>query len=164
MWLWVSYWSFWPLALVQQALAALFFVVRGPCGHFPFCALGLTRRSSRPAYCGRLSFFVSPHKTPYIQAMLFQTAFNFSSAVQRWVCRFSGLRLLALRRFPAFLASSPCVASASSYLFCSVVPPRWRRAFSQLVPVAKFKLPVLASGSNLPVKPTRILRSAYLAR
>ena len=40
----------------------------------------------------------------------------------------------------------------------------WRSAFSQFVPVAKFKLPFLASGSNISVKPTRILRSAYLAR
>ena len=96
--------------------------------------------------------------------MFIQTAFNFSSAVQRWVCRFSGLRLLVLRWFVVFLASGPCVASASSYRFCIVVPPRWRCAFSQFVPVAKFRLPVLASGSNISVKPTRILRSAYLAR
>jgi hypothetical protein len=53
-----SFKTFWPLALVQQALAALVFVVRGLCGHFRFCALGLTRRSSRPAYCGRLILFV----------------------------------------------------------------------------------------------------------
>ena len=54
-----SFKPFWPLALVQQAQAALFSVVRGLCGHFRFCALalGLTRRSSRPAYCGRLIFF-----------------------------------------------------------------------------------------------------------
>jgi len=96
--------------------------------------------------------------------MLFQTASNFSGAVQRLVCRFSGLRLLALRRFRAFLASSPCVASASGYRFRSAAPPRWRCAFSQLVPVTKSWLPVLASGSNISVKPTRILRSAYLAR
>ncbi|MBS7350861.1 MAG: DUF1010 domain-containing protein [Comamonas sp.] len=96
--------------------------------------------------------------------MLIQTAFSFSSAVQRLACRFSGLRLHLLRQFSVVLASGPCVASASSYRFRSAVPPRWRSAFSQFVPVAKFKLPVLASGSNLPVKPTRILRSAYLAR
>ncbi|WOO32287.1 DUF1010 domain-containing protein [Diaphorobacter limosus] len=77
--------------------------------------------------------------------MFIQTAFSFSSVVQRWVCRFSGLRLLAL-----------CFASA--------VLPRWRSAFSQFVPVAKSWLPILASGSNISVKPTRILRSAYLAR
>ena len=38
--------AFWPLTLVQQAQAAIVFVVRGLCGHFRFCALGLTRRSS----------------------------------------------------------------------------------------------------------------------
>ncbi|MDD2611095.1 MAG: DUF1010 domain-containing protein [Giesbergeria sp.] len=96
--------------------------------------------------------------------MFIQTAFNFSSVVQRLVCRFSGLRLLALHRFPAFLALSPCVASASSYRFRSSAPPRWRCVFSQFVPVAKSKLPVLASGSNISVKPTRLRRSAYLAR
>ena len=40
----------------------------------------------------------------------------------------------------------------------------WRSAFPQFVPVAKFRLSVLASGSNISVKPTRILRSAYLTR
>ncbi|MDH0201817.1 DUF1010 domain-containing protein [Comamonas aquatica] len=64
--------------------------------------------------------------------MFIQTAFSFSSVVQRLVCRLSGLRLLALRRFPAFLASSPCLESASSYFFRSAAPPRWRCAFSQL--------------------------------
>ena len=96
--------------------------------------------------------------------MFIQTAFNFSSVVQRLVCRLSGLRLLASRWFLVFLVSGPCVASASSYCFRSPVPPRWRGAFSQFVPVTKSKLPVLASGSNISVKPTRILRSAYLAR
>jgi len=96
--------------------------------------------------------------------MLIQTAFSFSGAVQRWFCRFSGLRLLALCRFIAFLAAGPCVESATSYHFVSTAPPRWRSAFPQFVPVAKSKLSVLASGSNISVKPTRILRSAYLAR
>ena len=96
--------------------------------------------------------------------MFIQKAFSFSSAVQRWVCRLSGLRLLALRRFPAFLASSPCIASVSSYSFRSAAPPRWHRAFSQFVPVAKFVLPVFASGSNISVKPTRLRRAAYLGR
>ena len=93
--------------------------------------------------------------------MLIQTAFNFSSVVQCLGCRFSGLRLHGLHRFPVFLASSPCVASASSYRFTSAVPPQWRSAFSQFAPVAKSWLPVLASGSNLPVKPTRLRRAAY---
>ena len=159
-----SFKPFWPLALVQQALAALVFVVRGLWDHFRFCALGLTRRSSRPAYCGRLILSVSTTENQFISPMLIQTAFNFSSVVQRLVCRFSGLRLVALRWFVVFLASSPCTASASSYYFGSAAQPRWRCAFSQFVPVAKSKLSVLASGSNISVKPTRILRSAYLAR
>ena len=96
--------------------------------------------------------------------MFIQTAFSFSSAVQRLVCRFSGLRLLASRWFVLFLASGPCVASASSYCFRSAAQPRWRSAFPQFVPVAESWLPILASGSNISVKPTRILRSAYLAR
>ena len=120
------------------------------------CAPAVLRR--------RLPRALAPLKFSFISPMLLQTAISFSSVVQRWVCRFSGLRLLAFRRFPVFLASSTCVASASSYYFCSAAPPRWRYAFSQFVPVAKFGLPVLASGSNISVKPTRILRSAYLAR
>ena len=96
--------------------------------------------------------------------MFIQTAFSFSNAVQRWVCRFSGLRLVALRWFVVFMASGPCVASASSYFFRSAVPPRWHRAFSQLAPVAKLRLSVLASGSNISVKPTRIAPSSYRAR
>ena len=56
-----SFKPFWPLALVQQAQSAIVFVVRGLCGHFRFCALGLTRRSSRPAYCGRLILSVRCH-------------------------------------------------------------------------------------------------------
>ena len=91
---------------------------------------------------------LAPLKPSFIWPMLFQTAFSFSSVIQRWVCRFSGLRLHFLRQFH----------------FLSAALPRWRSAFSQLAPVAKFRLSVLASGSNISVKPTRILRSAYLAR
>ena len=145
--------------------AALFHSSRpSPNSCYPFWLLALTFRSSRPAYGGRLTSPVSTTENQFISPMLFQTAFNFSSVVQRLVCRFSGLRLLALRRFPAFLASSPCVASASSYFFASAVLLRWRSVFSQFVPVAKFRLFVLASGSNISVKPTRLRRSAYLAR
>ena len=118
----------------------------------------------RTASSCRLPCFVSTTENQFISPMFIQTAFNFSSVVQRLVCRFSGLRLLASRGFLVFLASGPCVASASSYCFGSAAQPRWRCAFSQLAPIAKFRLPVLASGSNISVKPTRILRSAYLAR
>ena len=66
-----------------------------------------------------------------------------------------------LRQFQEFLASSPCAASATSYHFASIAPPPWRRAFSQFAPVVKLGFPVLASGSNCAVKPTRLRRAAY---
>ncbi|WP_246881376.1 DUF1010 domain-containing protein [Acidovorax sp. JG5] len=59
------------------------------------------------------------------------------------------------------MASSPCAASASSYHFSSSASPRWRSAFSQFAPVVKLGFPVLASGSNCAVKPTRLRRAAY---
>ena len=135
-----------------------------PNSSYSFWLLVLTFRSSRPAFGGRLTSPVSTEENPFISPMLIQTAFSFSSVVQRLVCRFSGLRLLSSRRFVVFLASSPCTASASSYCFRSAVSPRWRCAFSQFVPIAKSKLSVLASGSNISVKPTHLRRSAYLAR
>jgi hypothetical protein len=86
--------------------------------------------------------------------MLFQTAFSFSGVIQRLACRFSGLRLRALRQFSVFLAAGPSTASATSYRFVSVAPPRWRCAFSQFAPVVKLGFPVLASGSNFSSQPT----------
>ena len=156
-----SFKHFWPLALVQQALAALVFVVRGLCGHFRFCALGLTRRSSRPAYCGRLILFVSRLETRFIQAHVLFTGIHLLKHLSAGFLPCAGLRLGVLRQFQAFLASSPCAASATSYHFASIAPPPWRRAFSQFAPVVKLGFPVLASGSNCAVKPTRLRRAAY---
>ena len=65
-----SFKCFWPLALVQQALPAIIFqalrrfrgavLFRGlrpsSTSVFPFCLLGLTVQSSRPAFGGRLTF------------------------------------------------------------------------------------------------------------
>ncbi|MBS0507174.1 MAG: DUF1010 domain-containing protein [Proteobacteria bacterium] len=86
--------------------------------------------------------------------MVYQTAFSFSGAFQRLVCRFTGLRLRALRQFSAFLAAGPCAASASSYHCSCASSPRWRSAFSQFAPVVTLGLPVLASGSNCSSQPT----------
>ena len=53
-------------------LAAIVFVVRGLCGHVLFCAVGLTLRSSGPAFCGPLILSVSPAETPlYLAHALF---------------------------------------------------------------------------------------------
>ena len=68
-WRYAGFWSFWPLAVVQQAQAAIVLVVlrrlggavlfRSSCpspNHgYPFWFLALTFRSSRPAFCGRLT-------------------------------------------------------------------------------------------------------------
>ena len=114
-----SFKHFWPLALVQQAQAAIVFVVRGLCGHFRFCALGLTRRSSRPAYCGRLILAVSPFIFRFMQARIYSSASPFSKVSLWWFWRSAGLRLRLLGRFQAFWASGACVASAASYHSCS---------------------------------------------
>ena len=142
-----SFKPFWPLALVQQAQAALFSVVRGLCGHFRFCALalGLTRRSSRPAYCGRLIFFVSP-------ITRFMRAPTCSSAPP------------CSKGFQAFWAPSACAASATSYPSCSAAPLPWPSAFSWAAHVFKAGRPLLAFGSNSALKRTGFQPAAYLGR
>ena len=69
------------------------FISHGPCGHVLFCASVLTRRSSRPACCGRLTLFVSRLETAILKPMFYSPAFTFSSVI-RWVfavCRASPL-------------------------------------------------------------------------
>ncbi|MFO1384766.1 MAG: DUF1010 domain-containing protein [Chitinivorax sp.] len=64
----------------------------------------------------------------------------------------------------AFLASSACAASASSYHSCSAARFSWPSAFSWAAPFFKAGRSLLAFGSNSAVKRTRILRAAYLGR
>ena len=66
--------------------------------------------------------------------------------------------------FQALLASSACVASATSYHSCSAAPLPWPSAFSWAAHVFKAGRSLLAFGSNSAVKRTRILRAAYLVR
>ncbi len=103
---------------------------------------------------GRLSTTLVPRRSRFIWPMLFQTAFSFSGVIQRLAGRCSGLRLRAACLFQVFLATCPCAASATSYHFSCVAPPRWRSAFSQFAPVAKLGFPVLAIGSNHSSQPT----------
>ena len=93
--------------------------------------------------------------------MLYSPAFSFSSGYPLGVLPCAGLRLGVLRQFQAFLASSACAACASSYHFSSSASPPWRSAFSRFAPVVNLGFPVLASGSNCAVKPTRLRRAAY---
>ena len=82
--------------------------------------------------------------------MNIQTPFTLASVYPLGVWRSLGLRLHGLSQFQAFLASSPCAASAGSSGFRSPWPVR--------------SLSFLRFGSNPALKPTRILRAAYLAR
>ncbi|WP_409456834.1 DUF1010 domain-containing protein [Pulveribacter sp.] len=82
--------------------------------------------------------------------MNIQALFTFSSVHPLGIWRLRGLRLHGVRKFQAFLASSLCAASAGSSCLRS---PRPVRSFS----FSRF-------GSNPAIKPTRILRAAYLVR
>ena len=99
----------------------------------------LTRRSSRSACGGRLSFFVSLHVI--IQAMLYLSPLPPS-------CSSVGSgAFLGVCGFLVFLASSARSACASSFCFCSAVC--LRSIFG------------LAAVANRSVKPTRLRRAAY---
>ena len=166
---------FWPPALAQQAPPAILLAAlrrfRGPAVFLglrlssrqgaPFWPSGLTLRSSGPAFCGPLTLAVSPAEPRFIQAMLYSPAFSFSSGYPLGFLPCAGLRLWALRQFQAFLASSACWACATSYHFASITSLPWRSAFSRFALVVKLGFPVLASGSNCAVKPTRLRRAAY---
>ena len=173
-----SFKRFWPLALVQQALpaiilqalrrlrgAVLFRSLRPSSSWgFPCWLLGLTVQSSRPAFGGRLTLAVSPFILLFMQASIYSSAPPISKVSPLGFWRCAGLRLSALRKFQAFLASSACAVSATSYHSCSAAPLRWPSAFSWASHVFKAGRSLLAFGSNSAVKRTRILRAAYLGR
>ena len=163
-----SFKSFWPPALVQQAPPAIIFqavcrlrgalLFRGlrpsSIWGFPFWLLGLTGQSSRPAFGGRLTFGVSPFIFRFMQASIYSSGSPFSQVSPLRFRRCAGLRLHSPRKFQAFLASSPCSASAASYHSCSVAPLPRPSAFSWAAPVFKFGRSLLAFGSNYSSQPT----------
>ena len=61
----------------------------------------------------------------------------------------------------AVCRASPFSAAPVFSFFASIALPPWRTAFSQFAPVVNLGFPVLASGSNCAVKPTRLRRAAY---
>ena len=97
-----------------------------------------------------------------MQAIINSQSLPFSKVFPLGFWRCAGLRLSALRKFQAFLASSACVASATSYRSCSAAPLSWPRTFSWAAPFSKSGRFLLAFGSNSPLKPTRLRRAAYL--
>ena len=169
---------FWPPALASQAPPAIMLAAlrrfRGPAlfrglrpcpsPGAPFWPSGLTRRSSRPAYGGRLTLAVSPFIFRFMQARIYFSVSPFSKVSPWGFLRRAGLRLHSPRQFQAFSASSAYAASASSYRSCSIAPLPWLPAFSWAAPVFKSVRPLLAFGSNPAVKRTRQRRAAYLGR
>ncbi|MFC4473059.1 DUF1010 domain-containing protein [Comamonas denitrificans] len=71
---------------------------------------------------------------------------------------------LCSKGFQAFLASSACQPSATSYPSCSAAPLPWPSAFSWAAPVFKFGRSLLAFGSNSALKRTGFQPAAYLGR
>ncbi len=151
--------AFWTLALVQQALPAIFFaalrrfggaaLLRGPrpspIQGASFWPSGLTLRSSGPAKGGPLTLAVSPI-TRFMRAATYSSARPCSKG------------------FQTFLASSACIASANSYHSCSAAPLSWPSAYSWTARLSKSGRSLLAFGSNSAFKPTRLRRAAYLGR
>ena len=130
----------------------------------PFWPSGLTIRRSRPPTAAAELRALGPPYSRFMQARIYSSASPFSSVFPLgfWPC--GGLRLHSPRKFQAFLASSPCSASAASYHSCSVAPLPRPSAFSWAAPFFKAGRSLLAFGSNFAVKRTRILRAAYLGR
>ena len=108
--------------------------------------------------------FVSPFIFRFMQARIYSSVSPFSKVSPLGFRPPAGLRLHALRQFAAFLASSACQSSATSYLYCSAAPLPWRSAFSWAAPFFKSGRSLLAFGSNPAFKPTRLRRAAYLGR
>ena len=73
-----------------------------PSSGYPFWLLALTFRSSRPAFCGRLTSPVSPFIFRFMQARIYSSASPFSSVFPLgfWPC--GGLRLGLVRFFKPF--------------------------------------------------------------
>ena len=130
----------WSVILPAHTLAGLIFSIAS-------CTKSLPKRKRfASCACGRTT------NEPW--ALTVQSS---RPAVQRWVCRFSGLRLLAWRHFLVLLASSPCVSSVSSYCFGSATQPWWHSACSQFVPVAREPAP----GKHCPARSSPV---AWVAR
>ena len=119
----------------------------------------LKRTASQP-----LSSNVSPFIFRFMQASIYSSVSPFSELSPLGFWRSAGLRLRAQRKFHAFLASSACTASATSYHSCSAAPLPWPSAFSWAASVFRVGRPLLAFGSNSALKRTGFQPAAYLGR
>ena len=137
----------------------------GPAKHTKLsCALTIASRGLPRSCASRypppfglrqpLKLYVSPFIFRFMQASIYSSGSPFSQVSPLRFRRCAGLRLHSPRKFQAFLASSPCSASAASYHSCSVAPLPRPSAFSWAAPVFKFGRSLLAFGSNYSSQPT----------
>ncbi|MFD1893178.1 DUF1010 domain-containing protein [Diaphorobacter sp. JS3050] len=99
-----------------------------------------------------------------MQAAIHSSASPFSKVSPLGFGCCAGLRAHSLRQVVAFLASSACHSSASSYYFCSAAPLPWPSVFLWVAPVFKSRRSLLAFGSNSAVKRTGLRPAAYFGR
>ena len=147
----------------------------GPAKHTKLsCALTIASRGLPRSCASRypppfglrqpLKLYVSPFTFRVMQAAINSSALPFSKVSPWGFWRSAGLRLRSLRQVQAFLASSACQPSATSYHSCSAAPLPWPSAFAWVVPVFKSGRPFLAFGSNSALKRTGFQPAAYLGR
>ena len=116
--------------------------------------LGANNAVKPTAYGGGLLLTLVPSYSAFMQASIYSSVSPFSELSPLGFWRSAGLRLRAQRKFHAFLASSACTASATSYHSCSAAPLPWRSAFSWAASVFRVGRPLLAFGSNCSSQPT----------
>ena len=129
----------------------------------PFWPSGLTLRSSGRLR-RRLPWPLVPQTPQFMQAAIHSSASPFSKVSPLGFGCCAGLRAHSLRQVVAFLASSACHSSASSYYFCSAAPLPWPSVFLWVAPVFKSRRSLLAFGSNSAVKRTGLRPAAYFGR
>ena len=147
----------------RSACASSFCFCSAVCLRSIFGLAAVANRSVKPTRLRRAAYFLSLacEKPALFSPMFYSPAFTFSSVYSLGFLPCAGLRLWVLHRFQAFLACSPCAASATSYHFSSSASLPWRTAFSRFARVVNLGLPVLASVANRSVKPTCLRQASY---
>ena len=112
----------------------------------PFWPSGLTLRSSGPAFCGPLTLAVSLFIFRFMQASIYSSAPPISNVSSLGFWRCAGLRLSALRKFQAFLASSACAVSAPAIILAALRRFRGAALFHGLRPSSSQGAPFWPSG------------------
>ena len=93
--------------------------------------------------------------------MVYSPAFIFSSGYSLGFCRVPGFALGCCASFKRFWPLALVQQALPAIILQALRRLRGAVLFRSLRPSSSWGFPVLASGSNCAVKPTRILRAAY---